>query len=334
MADDVSTITEGRGRTMTGLWVEDGRVHLRDDIPRPVPPPGWALVAIITAGVCGTDLQILRGYAGFTGVLGHEFVGRVVEGSPEWLDRRVVGEVNIGCGRCDRCLASGGGHCDRRRVLGIRELNGAFAEFLVLPESNLHVVPDSVTDDEAPFVEPLAAVLRIAEQVEIPAGARLLVLGDGRLGQLAARSLHAAGHDVEVAGRHPSKLDRLRRLGIAVVSPGAGAYDLAVECTGSPTGFDAALAALRPEGTLVLKSTCATPLRIDSSDIVVNEIQVVGSRCGPFAPALRALADRSVPVADLVDATYPLEEAEQALEMAVSPDVIKVQIAPKSLQNP
>ena len=172
-----------RGSTMMGLWVEDGRPRLRDDIPRPVAPAGWALVAITTAGICGTDLQILRGYAGFTGVLGHEFVGRVVDGSPQWLDRRVVGEINVGCGRCTRCLASDGGHCASRQVLGIRDLNGAFAEFLVLPERNLHAIPDSVTDEEASFVEPLAAALRIAEQVEITASARLLVVGDGRLGQ-------------------------------------------------------------------------------------------------------------------------------------------------------
>ena len=319
---------------MMGLWVEDGRPRLRDDIPRPVAPAGWALVAITTAGICGTDLQILRGYAGFTGVLGHEFVGRVVDGSPQWLDRRVVGEINVGCGRCTRCLASDGGHCASRQVLGIRDLNGAFAEFLVLPERNLHAIPDSVTDEEASFVEPLAAALRIAEQVEITASARLLVVGDGRLGQLAARALHAAGHHVEVAGHHASKLERLQRLGITLSSRGACDYDLAIECTGSPTGFAAALEALRPKGTLVLKSTYAAPLHLNSSGIVVNEIQVVGSRCGPFATALQALADRTVPVADLVDATYPLKEAKRALKKAVEPGVIKVQIVQKSLQNP
>lgn len=319
---------------MKGLWVEDGRVRLRDNTPRPVPPTGWALVAVANAGICGTDLQILRGYADFTGVLGHEFVGRVVEGSPQWLNRRVVGEINVGCGRCDRCLASNAGHCARRRVLGIRGLNGAFAEFLVLPEHNLHAVPDCVTDEEASFVEPLAAALRIVEQVEIPANARLLVIGDGRLGQLAARALHAAGHHVEVAGRHAAKLDRLQQFGIALKSPDALDYDVAIECTGSPTGFAAALEFLRPQGTLVLKSTYAAPLQINSPDLVVNEIKVVGSRCGPFAPAIHALAKRTVAVADLVDATYSLDEAEQAVEKAAEPGVIKVQIVPKSLSNP
>jgi len=326
MASDVSI--------MKGLWVEGGHARLRDDIPRPVPPPGWVLVEVTTAGICGTDLQILHGYADYVGVLGHEFVGRVAEGSPDWLGRRVVGEINIGCGHCARCIASGGGHCESRRVLGIRDLGGAFAEFLVLPEQNLHLVPDAVTDAEAAFVEPLAAALRISEQVEITPGARLLVVGDGRLGQLAARALHAAGHNVEVVGRHAAKLERLRRMGIAISERGASDYDLAVECTGSPTGFDAALAALRPRGTLVLKSTCAAPLEINSTDIVVNEINVVGSRCGPYAPALQALANRTVAVADLVDATYPLHEAERAMEKATEGGVIKVQIATQSLPNP
>lgn len=292
------------------------------------------MVAVTNAGVCGTDIQILRGYADFTGVLGHEFVGRVVKGSPQWLNRRVVGEINVGCARCDRCLASNPGHCASRRVLGIRDLNGAFAEFLVLPEHNLHAVPDCVTDEEACFVEPLAAALRVVEQVKISANARLLVIGDGRLGQLAARALHAAGHNVEVAGRHTAKLGRLQQFGIAPRPRNAGDYDVAIECTGSPTGFAAALEALRPEGTLVLKSTYAAALQIKSTDLVVNEIKVVGSRCGPFAPAMHALAERTVAVADLIDATYPLEKAEQAMEKAVEPGVIKVQIVPKSLSNP
>ena len=326
MAGDIST--------MKGLWVEGGHAWLRDDIPRPVPPPGWALVAITNAGVCGTDLQLVDGYADFSGVLGHEFVGRVVDGSPRWRDRRVVGEINVGCGECALCLTCGEGHCRSRRVLGIRDLGGAFAEFLILPERNLHSVPDEVTDQEASFVEPLAAALRVTEQVEIPAGARLLVLGDGRLGQLVARALHAAGHHVEVAGRHAAKLERLQRLGIAGSPEGSGGYDLAIECTGNPTGFAAAVEALRPRGTLVLKSTHAAPALLDSSDIVVNEIQVVGSRCGPFAPALRELANRAVSVADLIDATYPLEQAERAIERAREGGVIKVQIAPKSLQDP
>ena len=310
--------------------MEDCHAHLRHDIPTPAPPPGWALIAVTTAGLCGTDLQIMRGYAGFKGVLGHEFVGRVVEGSPRWLNRRVVGEINVGCGQCARCSAAGGSHCERRRVLGIRDLGGALAEFIVLPEQNLHAVPDSVSDAEATFVEPLAAALRVSEQVEIAPGSRVLVVGDGRLGQLAARALHAAGHHIEVAGRHAAKLERLQRIGIALSPPGAGDYDLAIECTGSPTGFDDALAALRPRGTLVVKSTSTVPLRINSTDIVVNEINVVGSRCGPYAPALQALARNAVEVADLIDATYPLQEAKQALDKAAEPGVIKVQVTTNS----
>ncbi len=311
---------------MKGLWVADGCVRLRDDLARPEPPPGWALVAVATAGVCGTDLQITRGYAGFAGVLGHEFVGRVAQGSPQWLGRRVVGEINVGCNRCRRCAASGANHCERRRVLGIRDLDGAFAEFLVLPEQNLHPVPDSVTDTQAAFVEPLAAALRVTEQMEIADDARVLVVGDGRLGQLAARALHANGYHVDVVGRHAAKLERLRRLGISIEKQDGGGYDVAIECTGNPAGFATALAGLRPQGTLVLKSTYDAPVRMHPADIVVNEIQVVGSRCGPFAPALQALANGSVVVDDLVDDTYPLDESERAIQRASEPDVIKVQI--------
>jgi threonine dehydrogenase-like Zn-dependent dehydrogenase len=322
--------------SMRGLWVDNGRARLRADLPRPVASPGWALVEVLVSGVCGTDLQIMRGYAGFAGVLGHEFVGRVVGGSTEWLGRRVVGEINVGCGACEQCALglAGSRHCVARRVLGIRGLNGTFAEYLLLPEANLHEVPANVPTGDAAFVEPLAAALHVADQLAIQPADRVLVVGDGRLGQLVARAMHSAGADVTVTGRHRSKLERLERLGISTREPAAGAFSTAIECTGNAAGFEAAQRSLRPQGTLVLKSTYPDGVRIDAAALVVDEIQVRGSRCGPFEPALEALASGAIHVADLVDGTFALDAAVEALRAAARPGVIKVQITSKSLPNP
>ena len=309
---------------MRGVWVEGGRVTLRDDLPVPSPPAGWALVAVECAGVCGTDLQILDGYADFTGILGHEFAGRVVVGSPQWQGRRVVGEINVGCGHCTRCAADEPTHCADRRVLGIRGLNGALAEFVVLPERNLHCIPADLSSEDASFAEPLAAAFRVLEQVEIPAASRALVVGAGRLGQLVARALRAGGHAVDALGGKTSKAERLLHCGVRLVDDVAAAYDLAIDCSGSATGFERACAALRPGGTLVLKSTVQSPLAVRTDTLVVNELRVVGSRCGPFAPALEALRGGTVRVDDLVDGRYVLAEAEEALRMAAAPGVIKV----------
>ncbi len=317
--------------TMRGLWVENGNAVVRDDIRRPTPKPGWALIEVGLSGVCGTDLQILDGYAEFTGILGHEFVGRVIEGSEPWLGQRVVGEINIGCGECDQCQRNSR-HCPRRGALGIRELNGSFAEYLVLPERNLHRVPASVSDADAVFVEPLAAAFHVADHV--PQAAAVLVVGDGRLGQLTARALHSAGRAVSVVGRHPSKLARLESLGIEAGGAARGTFDVAVECSGNPSGFATACAALRPEGTLVLKSTFPPPSEIDASILVVNEITTVGSRCGPFEPALEALSRGAIEVADLVDARFALADANQALAQARRPGIIKVLVDSKSLPMP
>jgi threonine dehydrogenase-like Zn-dependent dehydrogenase len=259
-------------------------LRLRDEVPVPEPPDGEALVRVLRAGICNTDLELVRGYYPYTGILGHEFVGVVEHGPPALMGRRVVGEINAVCGECSACRAGRPTHCERRTVLGIVKRHGAFAEFLTLPIANLHIVPEGISTDAATFTEPLAAALEIQEQVAVHAGDRVLVVGDGKLGQLIAQTLCLTGCDLLVVGRHPAKLALLSARGIATgaveaVSPGA--YDVAVECTGDPEGFALARQALRPRGTLVMKSTYAGALTLDASKVVVDEITLVGSPAGP-----------------------------------------------------
>ena len=312
---------------MRALWLENRHLDLRDDVPRPDPPPGEALVRVLKAGICNTDVELIRGYYPFTGIPGHEFVG-VVEGARAPLaGQRVVGEINAVCGTCRACAAGRRTHCERRTVLGIAGRHGAFAEYLTLPVENLHVVRDAVSTDAAVFTEPLAAALEIQQQVAIGPGDRVLVVGDGKLGQLVAQTLNHTGCAVCVAGRHHVKLSLLAGRGIDTtrddgVDPGA--FDVAVECTGNPDGFGIAQRALRPRGTLVLKSTYAGALTLDASAVVVNELTLVGSRCGPFAPALDLLARRRVAVEPLIHARYPLARAIAAFEHAQRAGVLKV----------
>jgi threonine dehydrogenase-like Zn-dependent dehydrogenase len=310
------------------LVVADGRVAVASR-PDPEPSEGEARVRIHLAGVCDTDLQIVRGYMGFEGVLGHEWVGHVEEGPPPWQGCRVVGEINFACGRCPRCAAGLGRHCPTRRVMGIQDADGAFAERAVVPVANLHAVPDAVGDEAAVFAEPLAAAFEIREQLGSVAGARAVVLGDGKLGLLAAQVLHEAGATVRAVGHHAAKLDRLARRGIATRleaawDAAAEQADLVVEATGSAGGLARALEATRPRGTLVLKSTVADRLDVDLAPVVIHEIRVQGSRCGPFPPALDALARGSVEVASLVDARVPLARADEALARAARPGALKV----------
>lgn len=334
---------------MIGVRVQGGSARVRDDLPRPARGARGVLVRVRLAGICGTDLELLRGYAGFSGTPGHEFVGVVDEGPAHWLDARVVSEINIGCDAraepdpCRPCAAGRPAHCDRRDVLGIRGRDGAFAELVAVPVANLHRVPDGVSDEAAVFVEPLAAALRVMEQVRPAAGTPALVVGDGRLGQLVARVLALEGCEVTVVGRHRGKLERLsgregewrdRIRGVhapegrekAALAPRS--FELAVECSGSPTGFAAARRALRPLGTLVLKSTHAAPLTHDVSALVLDELTVIGSRCGPFAPALRLLEEGTLDLASLIDGRFPLREAVAALERAGEPGVLKVLLEP------
>jgi threonine dehydrogenase-like Zn-dependent dehydrogenase len=311
---------------MKAIWLENGDLSVRD-VPVPEPPAGEALLKVRLAGICNTDLELVRGYYPFTGVLGHEFVGVVEAGSTELMGRRVVGEINAVCGECRACRGDRRSHCENRTVLGIVGRDGAFAEYLTLPVDNLHVVPENISDNQATFTEPLAAALEIQQQVDVGANDRVLVIGDGKLGQLIARTLVLTGCDLTVLGRHTEKLELLASLGNTIDDPNSvepAAFDIVVECTGNADGFATARRALRPRGTLVLKSTYAGDLTFDASALVVDEITLVGSRCGPFAPALELLASGTIDVTPFIHARYALEDGIDAFEHAVRPGVLKV----------
>lgn len=313
---------------MRALCFDGTRVAVRD-VPRPEVDEASALVRVSLAGVCNTDIELVKGYMGFRGVLGHEFVGTVAEGPAALLGERVVGEINFACGVCTHCTAGLGRHCPTRDVMGILRADGAFAEFVRVPIANLHPVPAGVPDQLAVFAEPLAAAFEILEQVRVEPGMDCIVLGDGKLGLLAAQVLQAAGAEVLAVGRHPEKLAVLHRCGIrtrlASDAP-LGPASMVVEATGSSLGFARAVAALRPRGTLVLKSTHAEQPTVDLAPLVIHELHVIGSRCGPFPPALRALETNAVDVRSLIHARVPLARADEALRMAAEPGVLKVLI--------
>jgi threonine dehydrogenase-like Zn-dependent dehydrogenase len=313
--------------SMHALWLENQELRLREDVPIPVPPPGEALVRVTVAGICNTDVELTRGYYPYAGIPGHEFVG-VVEQGPETLrGKRVAGEINAVCGACEPCRNERRTHCDHRTVLGIIARNGAFAEYLTLPAENLHVVPDEVPDEIAVFTEPLAAALEIQTQIAIRDSDRVLVVGDGKLGQLVALSLALTGCGLAVTGRHREKLALLERAGIRTIEApeiAARSFDVAVECSGSASGFALARQALRARGTLVMKSTYAGELTVNASSLVVDEISLIGSRCGPFAPALELLAENRIDPRPLIHARYALSDAVSAFEHAQRPGVLKV----------
>ena len=312
---------------MQGIWLEKQELQLKKDLPIPELQPGEARVRVLRAGICNTDLELLRGYYPYTGILGHEFVGIVESGAANLANQRVVGEINAACGKCHFCLTNQPTHCEHRTVLGIMNRNGAFAEYLTLPVVNLHPVPDQVTTEVATFTEPLAAALEITEQVAIAPEHKVLVVGDGKLGQLVAQTLALTGCNLVVIGRHADKLEKLASRGIKVgfediVIPRS--FDVAVECTGNPDGFNLALSGLRPRGTLVLKSTYAGKLTLDASALVVDEITVVGSRCGPFDKALDLLSQDKVDVTSLIETCYPLDEGLAAFAHAQQRGTLKV----------
>ena len=308
------------------VW--DGNEIRVCDRPEPEPAEGVAIVGVHLAGVCNTDLEIARGYMGFRGILGHELVGTVEDGPEEWLGQRVVSEINFACGSCRTCLQGLGRHCPTRRVMGILEADGAFAERVAVPVANLHLVPDRVSDEDAVFAEPLAAAFEILEQLPVEPGQRALVLGDGKLGLLVAQVMQRAGADVHAVGRHPEKLARLAARGIRTSLSRDYApdktMDVSIEATGSVAGFDAAVASTRARGTVVLKSTVAGRHDLDLAPLVIDEIQVLGSRCGPFRPALEALAAGEIDVGSLVSDRLPLGRGDDALRQAARPGVLKV----------
>jgi len=306
---------------MQGLWLEKNVLQYRTDLSIPQPQDNEALVRVLRAGICNTDLELLKGYYPFTGILGHEFVGQVVQGPAALQGARVVGEINAACGQCDYCRRQMSTHCNQRTVLGIVNRHGAFAEYLTLPITNLHPVPNHVPNQQATFTEPLAAALEIQEQIAIGASDRVLVVGDGKLGQLIAQTLALTGCQLSVVGRHTDKLANLSDHSITTyleneLQGKLHSFDIAVECTGNPQGFDLARQALRPRGTLVLKSTYAQQLTLDASAIVVDEITILGSRCGPFAKALDLLAQDRVDVTPLIQASFPLSRGLDAFAMA------------------
>jgi threonine dehydrogenase-like Zn-dependent dehydrogenase len=310
----------------------DGERLAQADRPEPSFESGMAVVRMHWAGVCNTDLEIARGYMGFRGVLGHEGVGAVIEGPAEWLGRRVVSEINFACGRCESCRAELGRHCPGRRVMGILDADGAFAERVAVPVGNLHAVPETLTDEQAVFVEPLAAAYEILEQLGDVSGRRAVVLGDGKLGLLVAQVLDSAGATVRAVGRHRTHLALLGRRGIETCEadafrPDAGPRaDLVVEATGAPDALSIAMAAVRPRGTLILKTTVAEHPRVDLARLVIDEIELLGSRCGPFGPALEALASGAVDVSELIEERFPLTRGVEALDRAARRGARKVLI--------
>ncbi|MFQ3645900.1 MAG: alcohol dehydrogenase catalytic domain-containing protein [Anaerolineae bacterium] len=307
--------------------VFEGGLRLEPDYPQPTLEPNQSLIHMRRAGICNTDLELTKGYMGFSGVLGHEFVGEVVTGDPAWIGKRVVGEINVPSGECDMCRMGVPSQCRHRTTVGIDRHQGAFADYLALRTENLYAVPDNVSDDQAVFVEPLAAACNILEVVHISPRDRVVVVGAGKLGLLCAQVLRLTGADVSVVVRRERPRALLSKWGIPAFE--LEAYpehetDIVVDCTGSSDGFATALKLLRPRGTLVLKSTYAGLPSVDLTKVVIEEINVVGSRCGPFAAALRLLEQRLVDVESMIEATYPFEQALEAFTAAFQPGMLKV----------
>jgi alcohol dehydrogenase len=312
---------------MVSVCLENGKVVVRQQA-RPRRPEGFALIRLLYGGICNTDIELQRGYYGFRGTPGHEFVGEVVEADDQsWVGQRVVGEINLACGKCAWCARGFGRHCPKRTVLGIVKQPGAFREFLTLPERNLKRVPREIPSEEAVFIEPLAAACEILDQVRIPRGAPVAVLGDGKLGLLVSQVLQAHGTQVHQYGRHKDKLRIAERSGvsaeIAKKLPVAK-YEFVVEATGSSEGLRQAVQMTQPRGTVIMKSTVHGLVSIDSAAVIVNEITLVGSRCGRFEPALKLLKSRKVRVDAMISDVLPLKRAPRAFQEAAKPGVLKV----------
>jgi threonine dehydrogenase-like Zn-dependent dehydrogenase len=318
---------------MRALRVDGGQVAIAD-VPEPA-ATGEAVVRVILSGICNTDLEIARGYAGFQGTIGHEFVGVVEDAGEGPIGRgsRVVGEINAGCGSCARCYRGDPRHCPTRTVLGIVGRDGAHAERLRLPARNLLRVPDTVADEDAVFVEPLAAACGVLERCPIEPGTRVAVVGDGKLGLSCAMVLAANGLEPLLVGKHEAKLELARARGIDAAlakeaAANAHAFEVVVEASGSSSGFDLALGLLAPQGRLVLKSTFHGATPVDAARLVVDEVTVIGSRCGRFAPALDLLARGAVNVRSLVSDVVPLADGARGMQAAARPGVLKILLRP------
>jgi len=311
---------------MQAVRISDKRIWVESAV-RPRRPAGFARIRVSLAGICNTDLELLRGYYGFAGRPGHEFVGVVEEAdSAHWVGKRVVGEINLACGSCDWCSRGLGRHCPTRTVLGILKHPGAFAEWLTLPEENLLEVPSQLSDEEAVFCEPVAAACEILEQLGKMRGERVAVLGDGKLGLLIAQVLQRGGARVHLFGRHADKMAIAEGVGVQV--GGEGEFDVTVDATGSAAGLATAVGMTRARGRVVMKSTVAEPVSLDMAPVIVKEISLVGSRCGRFAPALRLLARRKIAVLPMITDRFPLREAERAFQRAAERGCLKVLLTP------
>jgi len=314
---------------MKGLWLEDGELRVRENLERPETRTGEALIRVRLAGICQTDLELVKGYYPFTGVPGHEFVGEIVSvpDRPSWIGKRVVGEINVVCGKCPSCLRGLPHHCFERSVLGIVNRNGSFAEYLVLPLENLHPLSDSVSDQCAVFTEPLAASLQILEQVQIRPTDNVLLIGAGKLGQLVARVVLHTGCRLAVMARHPSQRSLISRLGVELIDEKECPrrhFDLVIEASGTAHGLSVARSAVRPAGSIVLKSTYKGEAVLDLASYVVDEIALIGSRCGPFGPALRWLEEGIVDPTSLIAGAFDLGQGVEAFENASQAGALKI----------
>jgi threonine dehydrogenase-like Zn-dependent dehydrogenase len=322
---------DDNGNEMKALVLDNGEICLMQ-VPDPAPSSGEALIKILKAGICNTDLEMVNGYVPFSGILGHEFVGHVEEASEKtWIGQRVVGEINIFCGICDSCRGGVTKHCSSRQVLGIAGKNGVFAEYLTLPTRNLHILPENVSTNEGAFAEPLAAALQILEQVKITKEKRVLVLGDGKLGLLVAQVLALESDAIFCVGKHERNLAILAKRGIQtfmkgeVLEPG---FPLVVDATGNERGLETALQMVSPGGKVVLKSTFQGTPCFNISKVVVDEIHLIGSRCGPFPKAIDLLQNKRINVVDMIDGDYPLEHGLEAFKLAGKPGTLKILLTP------
>ena len=309
---------------MRALLIDD-EIRLDRDYPKPRPSPGEALIRVRKAGVCATDLELIRGYYDYQGILGHEFVGVAETG--KYASRRVAGEINLSCGNCEFCWKGLPTHCPHRSVLGIVNHSGAFADYLTLPEVNLHPLPDTLGDDQAVFVEPVAAAFQVLECTHLSPHDHVVLLGDGRLGLLTAQVVSLTGCRLTLVGRHEHKLSLANDWGIEAQLTGdirSNSADVVIDCTGNPSGFGEALEWVRPRGVIVLKSTYHGLPEANLTQVVVDEITVVGSRCGPFPAAIQALAQGRIKVGALIDAHFNLDDGVAALEHAGQPGALKV----------